>query len=110
MKIKDLTCSNCKFKKLVPLGIIKGNFSTTDRDKQGDKLTLADLKYLLNSTKYKIFMNIEHDSSKAPSGKIIKTEIIKKPNGEYALYGEVEMYDKRGLDKKGFSISYTTKK
>lgn len=56
-------------------------------------------------------MRQEHDMSKKPVAKIYNKQFRKLENGEYAIIGDVDIFDEEAYEKyKGYSISYTTER
>lgn len=93
-------------KKLEPLGNLSGNFATTHRDSDGDKLTLRDLNTLKIGLFRNPFIYNEHDTSHPPLAKVVTMEIKQMKDGEYALFGTAEFYNKDVRSKKGFSTAF----
>ena len=91
--------------------IVKGFITTTHVDEFGTKLTLDNLKAMMNMLDEMPFVSQEHDPTKPLVCKVIKKEIRELDNGEFGIWARLEVFDEEAIKLledgtlKGFSFS-----
>jgi hypothetical protein len=91
--------------------IIEGFITTTHVDEFGTRVTLDQLKSIMNSLDKMPLSTMEHDPTRPMTGKVIKKEIRKLDDGEFGLWARVEVFNEQLIKLiesgtiKGFSIS-----
>lgn len=112
---KQLKGLNIAKKEVV--GYAKCRVTSTHKDLHNERLTLHALQKIKRDYTFeKSLMYSEHDHSKPPIGKVIDLRIEELEDGEHALSGSLEIFDKDHLElikngvngkKMGVSISFT---
>lgn len=79
------------------VGFVEGYLMTTHKDQRGTKLTKKELEESLSYVRSYPLVTIEHNLAAPPLTKIVEAEIVKLPDGEYALRVKAAAYDKEVL-------------
>ena len=84
--------------------------SSTEIDRDGDKLTISQLKNLYGQMPESHVMGQAHDLSLPPVARAYNKSLEEVENGEHAIFVDIDIYDKAVFKKyKGYSLSYTTR-
>ena len=93
MDIDKINWEKLKFSKVIPIGDVKGYIMSTHVDNENEMFTLDHLKKAVQFNKTHPWMNNNHDPSRVPVGRIIKSDIQKTDDGNYKLWVETEIFD-----------------
>lgn len=95
----------------VEIKLIHQLIASTQLDRDNEKLTYDQLKNLYHQMPDSMPMGQKHDASLPPIARQYNKSFEKTESGEYAIFVDIDVYDKQALEKYGgFSITYSTEK